>query len=316
MDYLECERRGEDRIPVTVDDLSGDQGIGSLCQDDEPSRSEIEERLKLLDEVWPRGDVPTEELPRELGRFKLLGELGRGGFGVVFLAEDELLGRRVAVKVPRVEVLTGSESWRRLLREVRAASRLDHANLVPTYEAGAVGPVGFIGAAYIPGPSLDQWLRSDPRPVEPRWTARLVESLARAIDHVHDQNILHRDLKPANILLHAPGLSLDPTNPSTWAGVAADSWIPRICDFGLAKLHEMDDEETRSRMVCGSPPYMAPEQADSRRDEIGPATDVYGLGAILYELLTGRPPFGGTSNLETLRRVVSEQPVPPRRRRP
>jgi serine/threonine protein kinase len=104
MDYPECERRGEDRIPVTVDDLSGDHGIGSLCQDDEPSRSEIEECLELLDEVWPCGEVPTEELPRELGRFKLLGELGRGGFGVVFLAEDELLGRQVAVKVPRVEV--------------------------------------------------------------------------------------------------------------------------------------------------------------------------------------------------------------------
>ena len=235
---------------------------------------------------------------------------------MVFLAEDSLLGRRVAVKVPRVEILTGSESWRRFLREVRAASRLDHPNLVPLLEAGAVGPVGYIVSGYVPGPSLEQWLASRREAAQPRWAASLVAALARAIDHVHGQGILHRDLKPANVLLHAPGLSLDPADPSSWAAVPSQAWIPRICDFGLAKLHEIEEEETRSRVVCGSPPYMAPEQADSRRDEIGPATDVYGLGTILYELLAGRPPFGGKSNLETLRRVVADDPVPPRRRRP
>ncbi len=271
--------------------------------------------MRLLDEVWPRDADPCEEVPRQLGRFNILRELGRGGFGVVFLAEDSLLGRRVAVKVPRVEILAGSESWRRFLREARAASRLDHPNLVPLLEAGAVGPVGYIVSAFVPGPSLEQWLRGHSERANPRWAARLVAALARAIDHVHAQGILHRDLKPANILLHSPGCTIDLSEPASWPGVPLESWVPRICDFGLAKLREIEEEETRSRVVCGSPPYMAPEQADSRRDEIGPATDVYGLGAILYELLTGRPPFGGKSNLETLRRVATDEPVPPRQRR-
>ena len=179
-----------------------------------------------------------------------------------------------------------------------------------------MGPVGYIVSAYIPGPSLEQWLNSHRAGAQPRWAASLVASLARAVDHVHGQSILHRDLKPANVLLHSPGSSLEPADPSTWEGVPIESWVPRICDFGLAKLYEIEEEETRSRVVCGSLPYMAPEQADSRRDEIGPATDVYGLGAVLYELLTGRLPFGGKTNLETLRRVVSEEPVPLRRRRP
>jgi WD40 repeat protein len=288
---------------------------GTPTSDEAASSRDIEECLKLLDEVWPPDADSCAPIPRQLGRFTILGELGRGGFGVVFLAEDSLLRRRVAVKVPRVEILAGSESWRRFLREARAASRLDHPNLVPLLEAGAAGPVGYIVSAYVPGPSLEYWLRTRSARVQPRWAARLVAALARGIDHVHAQGILHRDLKPANVLLHAPGSVIDPAQPASWASVPPESWTPKICDFGLAKLREIEEDETRSRVVCGSPPYMAPEQADSRRHEIGPATDVYGLGTILYELLSGRPPFGGKSNLETLRRVVTDDPIPPRRRR-
>jgi WD40 repeat protein/serine/threonine protein kinase len=316
MDHLESTSIDLDSNSGIVSDSGGvlrPNGTGS--SDGSASARGIEDCLRLLDEVWPGGDDPCAEVPRQLGRFIILGELGRGGFGVVFLAEDSLLGRRVAVKVPRVEILAGSDSWRRFLREARAASRLDHPNLVPLLEAGAIGPVGYIVSAYVPGPSLERWLRTRIEPVDPRWAARLVAALGRAIDHVHAQGILHRDLKPANVLLHGPGSGIDPAEPASWGSVPPESWIPRICDFGLAKLHEIEEEETRSRVVCGSPPYMSPEQADSRRDEIGPATDVYGLGTILYELLAGRPPFGGKSNLETLRRVVSEEPVPPRQRR-
>ena len=310
MDCLESELF-DDR-PFSV----GADGAAEFASEDEgASAKDIEECLRLLDEVWPREEVPTAERPRQLGRFTILGELGRGGFGVVFLAEDPLLRRRVALKVPRAEILAGSEAWSRFLRKARAASRLDHPNLVPLLEAGAVGLVGYIVSAYIPGPSLDRWLASRPADVNPRWAARLVAVLARAIEHAHGRGILHRDLKPANVLLQSLDITIDTTDPSSWGAIPAASWIPRICDFGLAKLHEIEEEETRSRVVCGSPPYMAPEQADSRRDEIGPATDVYGLGTILYELLTGRPPFGGKSNLETLRRVVSDEPVPPRQQR-
>ena len=126
---------------------------------DSASELDIEESLRLLDEIWPRDEHHESRIPRRFGRFSILGELGRGGFGVVYLAEDPLLGRKVALKLPRVEVLSGTEGWRRFLREARAASRLDHPNLIPLLEAGAIGPVGYIVSAYVAGPSLEQWLR-------------------------------------------------------------------------------------------------------------------------------------------------------------
>ena len=260
---------------------------------------------------------PPRRCPASSAASRSSGELGRGGFGVVFLAEDSLLGRRVAVKVPRVEILTGSESWRRFLREVRAASRLDHPNLVPLLEAGAVGPVGYIVSGYVPGPSLEQWLASRREAA----TAAMGGEPGRSPGPRHRSRARTGHPAPGPQTGQRPAPRPRPvvsTRPIPRAGrrCRRESWIPRICDFGLAKLHEIEEEETRSRVVCGSPPYMAPEQADSRRDEIGPATDVYGLGTILYELLAGRPPFGGKSNLETLRRVVADEPVPPRRRRP
>ena len=140
-------------------------------------------------------------------------------------------------------------------------------------------------------------------------------SAVHAIEHAHQRGILHRDLKPGNVLLHAPECDEAVTNPQDWNVARADTWTPRICDFGMAKLREIEAEESRSRIAAGSPPYMAPEQAEARQ-EIGPATDVYGLGAILYQILTGRPPFSGKNDLETLRHVVNDEPVPPRQLRP
>jgi eukaryotic-like serine/threonine-protein kinase len=285
---------------------------------DGPASSvDIEDCLRRLDELWPPDEDPAPEGPRQLGRFTILGELGRGGFGVVFLADDPLLGRRVALKVPRVEILAGSQAWRRFTREARAASQLDHANLVPLLEAGAIGPVGYIISAFVAGPSLEHWLRRQPHGAPPRWTARLVATLARAMAYVHQQGIQHCDLKPANVLLHAQGLGnhFDMPSPELWKNVELEAWVPRICDFGLARLREIDGNDSRSQFACGSPPYMAPEQAEARQADIGPRTDIYGLGAILYQLLAGRPPFSGKSELETLRRVVADEPVPPRRLR-
>ena len=142
-------------------------------------------------------------MPRKVGRFSIVSELGRGGFGIVFLADDPMLGPRVALKVPRVEILSESQGWRRFLREARTASRLDHPNLVPMLEAGAIGPVGYIASAFVEGPTLDQCLRRTRgahRPVQPR----LIATLAGALEHMHARGILHRDLKPANILMQAP----------------------------------------------------------------------------------------------------------------
>jgi eukaryotic-like serine/threonine-protein kinase len=310
--------RGSSVLPMTEvgDSLSTSDDVRVVLPVEAVSDLDIEQSLRLLDEIWPRDVWSSNQVTRRFGRFTILGELGRGGFGVVYLAEDPLLGRRVALKVPRVEVLSGNESWRRFIREAKAASRLDHPNLIPLLEADAVGPVGYIVSAFVAGPSLEQWLNCNPDGGSPRWAARLVATLARAMDHAHRREILHRDLKPANVLLHAPECEQDEPGCRRWLGGPVESWTPRICDFGLAKLREIEADETKSRIACGSPPYMAPEQAETRQDEIGPATDVYGLGTILYELLAGRPPFTGKNDLETLRKVVSDEPEAPRKLRP
>jgi WD40 repeat protein/serine/threonine protein kinase len=287
----------------------------SSCSIDSVSSRDVEECVRLLDEVWPQNET-AEDCPKEFGRFSIVRELGRGGFGVVFLAEDPILGRRVALKVPKIDVLADSQSWRRFLREARTASRLDHTNLVPLLEAGAVGPVGYIASAFVEGPTLDQCLRHARSGAPARFSARLIATLAGALEHMHERGVLHRDLKPANILMQAPDRTVEPRERMPWDDPGAESWIPRICDFGLAKLREIGVDETRSRSAAGSPPYMSPEQAEARHDDIGPATDVYGLGATLYQLLTGRPPFSGSGELETLRRVVADEPVRPRQLRP
>ncbi len=285
--------------------------------DDPASTDGIEECLRVLDELWPSRDAQGIELPPlRLGKYTILHELGRGGFGVVFLAEDTVLCRMVALKVPRFEVVFRSEAWDRFLREARAAARLDHPNLVPLLDVASIGPVGYIVSGYIAGPSLEQWLQRHPGGSPPRWAARLVAILAHAMEYVHQRRILHCELKPANVLLQRSELDVDLATPQSWEHVADDTWIPRICDFGLAKLQELDADQGRTSIACGSPSYMAPEQAEVRRADIGPATDVYGLGAILYSMLTGRPPFLGESDLDTLNRVATDEPVPPRRVRP
>ena len=144
----------------------------------------------------------------------------------------------------------------------------------------------------------------------------LVATLAHAIEHAHQRQILHRDLKPANVLLQAPDKHGEMLDHAAWEKVPLESWLPRICDFGLAKLREIEGDESHSGGAAGSPSYMAPEQAESRRADIGPATDVYGLGAILYQILTGRPPFAGKNDLDTLSKVVNDEPAAPRQLRP
>ena len=289
---------------------------GTEARTDSSTFSDIRACVEILDRVWPREDLPPpspRQIPETLGRFRILEGAGSGGFGVVFLAEDPLLGRRLALKVPRVEVLSHKDAWQRFLREAMAASRLDHPNLVPLLETGEIGAVGYIASVYVEGPSLEAWLAQRHEPVPFHQAARLIATLARAMDHAHQRGILHRDLKPANVLLQ----ETSGEGPASSAhGSGPLPFVPRICDFGLAKLLDIESEETRSTVAAGSPSYMAPEQAEGRKAEIGPATDVYGLGAILYELITRRPPFRGQTSLEILRKVVAEEPVPPRRTRP
>ncbi len=225
--------------------------------------------------------------------YEILGELGRGGMGIVYQARQMQLNRPCALKMILSGSLAGTEELRRFETEAKAIARLQHPHIVSIYEVGDHQGRPFLALEYCPGGNLDRKLNGTP--LEATEAGRLVELLARAVGVAHSAQVVHRDLKPANILIGADGQ-------------------PRIADFGLAK--ELDEVGmTQTGAVVGTPSFMAPEQAEGRK-EIGPLADVYALGAILYDCLTGRPPFKAATTLETLRQVVVEEPVPPRRLNP
>jgi WD40 repeat protein len=241
----------------------------------------------------------------QVGRFRILRTLGHGGGGIVFLAFDPELRREVAVKVPHLAVLLAPEMRGRFLREARAAASLDHPNLVPVHEAGESNGVCFLVSAYCRGGSLAQWLAARTTPVPVRQAAELLAELADAVQYVHEHGVYHRDIKPGNILL----------DPRTAPPNGEPAFVPRLTDFGLAKLREAQTESTRSGVLLGTVSYMAPEQVEGCLHDIGPATDVYGLGVVLYEMLAGRLPFRGVTDADTLRQVLADEPAPPRRLR-
>jgi WD40 repeat protein/tRNA A-37 threonylcarbamoyl transferase component Bud32 len=232
---------------------------------------------------------PTSTFP-PIPRYEILGELGRGGMGVVYKARQVKLDRLVALKMILTAGHAGEADLARFRTEAEAIARLQHPNIVQVYDIGEHEGKPYFSLEYCAAGSLAQKL--DGTPLPPKEAARLVETLARAIEAAHQKGIVHRDLKPANVLLLEDG-------------------TPKITDFGLAKkLNEAG--QTASGAVLGTPSYMAPEQAGGKGKAVGPATDVYALGAILYELLTGRPPFRAPSALDTLLQVVADDPVPPR----
>jgi serine/threonine-protein kinase len=229
----------------------------------------------------------------EVPGYEILGELGRGGMGVVYQARQVVLDRLVALKVIRAAELPGARERARFRDEALAVARLQHPNIVQIHDAGEHGGRPYCVLEYLDGGSLARKIGGQSQP--PREAARLVATLARAVAAAHEEGIIHRDLKPANVLLAADG-------------------TPKISDFGLAKRLEDSAGRTRTGAILGTPSYMAPEQAKGKTKEIGPAADIHALGVILYELLTGQTPFRGDSDLETLQQIVSQEPEPPSRR--
>ena len=247
---------------------------------------------------WPLGSsLHTSSAGRReaVAGYELLSELGSGGMGIVYKARHLHLKRLVALKVIRHDRHHIPEDLARLEIEGEAVARLNHPNIVRIYEIGNANGVPFVALELLEGGTLKDRLASTPQPV--REAAALVSTLARAVHAAHVAGILHRDIKPSNVLFDREG-------------------VPKVADFGLAKRLDVEDGQTITGQVIGTPSYMAPEQAEGWNPEIGREADIYSLGAVLYEMLTGRPPIKGTTQAETLKLVLEEDPVSPSRLRP
>ena len=227
----------------------------------------------------------------DLPDYEIVGELGRGGMGVVFKARQKSLNRLVALKM----VLAGqsdADNVARFRAEAEAIARIDHPNIIRVYEVGEWQKRPYFSLEYCPEGSLDRRLVNGAT-LPGREAAAIVVQAARAIHAAHEAGVVHRDLKPANILLTRSG-------------------VPKVTDFGIAKRTDTLDSATQTGVIMGTPSYMSPEQAGGRTREIGASTDIYSLGAILYECVTGRAPFAAPTPLETILQVTSQDPLPPR----
>jgi eukaryotic-like serine/threonine-protein kinase len=257
----------------------------------------------------------TLPMPREVGDYDILAEVGRGGMGVVYRARHRGLHRVVALKMVLAGEFMSPAQETRFRLEAELAARVQHPNIVQVHEIGTHDGRPFLALEWVEGGNLASQL--DGKPWPPGEAAALVETLARAIHVAHGEGVVHRDLKPANILLGSDerGVMSDESKPSSL--IAHHSSLrPKVADFGLAQPTEGGQTLTYSGFLVGTPGYMAPEQAGGKRALVGPATDIYALGVVLYQLLTGQLPFRGDSTLEVLRAVMSDEPVRPRRLQP
>jgi serine/threonine-protein kinase len=268
--YEQLREQGQDVQPET------------LCQDSEMSAAVREEMRKWCDGASPLASTdpaetvvhapPANATPESgipnIDGYQVYGELARGGMGVVYKAQHLQLKRLVALKMILADNQIGEQERTRFRMEAEAVARLQHPNIVQIFAVGEHEGTPFCALEFVEGGSLAVKIAATPQPA--RWSAELVEKLSRAVHAAHERGFVHRDLKPANVLMS--------TND-----------IPKIADFGLAKQLDNESGQTRSGAIVGTPSYMSPEQASGRGHEIGPPTDVYALGAILYELLTGRP---------------------------
>ncbi len=252
-----------------------------------------------LDAVTSAFDASSVEArrPKQIGDYQIDRVLGRGGMGIVYKARQTKLGRDVALKMVLAGSHASNELLARFIAEAKAVAHLQHPNIVQIFEVGEHDNLPFFSLEFVDGPSLDK--RIGGKPLAPEEAAQLTITLCQAMQYAHDHGVLHRDLKPANVLVSSEG-------------------VAKVTDFGLAKrLEDSDDSSsTRTGTIMGTPSYMSPEQARGAVHELGPATDQYSIGAILYEFLTGRPPFTSPKPVETIMQVLNNEPVPPKQLQP
>jgi serine/threonine protein kinase len=326
---IECRRRQGD-IPVVGDYLDRFAGHEELIREvfleiaaDPPTRADLHQAQRTAQSAGAGGAAPRR--PPNVPGYEVLEELGRGGMGVVYRARHLALNRMVALKFILADRNASPRHCARFRREAEVVARLRHPNIVQIYDIGEVDGRPVLALEYAEGGSLRERLAGVP--LEPRAAVLLLEPLARAVQHAHRQGVIHRDLKPANILLAVGGDSVAEGNRPLPDRLPRDEYlgeamvaapmtacIPKLTDFGLARLFDSDLPGSESGVAAGTPSYMAPEQAGG--GAVGPATDIWGLGANLYELLTGHPPFRAATAVETLRLVLTAAPIPPRQLNP
>src|SRR5213596_660996 len=267
-------------LPDAVAEVDSSAGsLDELSRDNAKSTSGVKEAVRAATMLG------------ELGDYELLEEIGRGAQGVVFRARQKSLNRTVALKVINLGQWASKAHLKRFRREAEAAASLDHPSIVPIYEVGERDGSCYFSMMFVEGGQLDEVVRRKPMSI--RLAAELIAKVARTVHYAHEHGIVHRDIKPGNILLDVKG-------------------EPHLTDFGLARLIETESAMTRTMEVLGTPSYMAPEQAVGDNARVSGATDIYGLGAVLYQLLTGHPPFAGGTTYETVRLVLDTEPRQPR----
>src|SRR4051794_21691939 len=263
-----------------------ESGLGSDEAECEEGGSASPKRISAFGER-----VPPSAVLMDFGDYELLEQIGRGGQGVVFRARQKSLNRTVALKIISLGQWASKAHLQRFRREAEAAARLEHPGIVPIHEVGERDGSCYFSMKFVEGGQLDEVARREPMPI--RRAVELITKVARTVHYAHEHGVLHRDIKPGNILLDAKG-------------------EPHLTDFGLARLVETESTMTRTLDVLGTPSYMAPEQAMGNNAAVSSLTDIYGLGAVLYQLLTGQPPFAGGATYETIKLLLNTEPRQPR----